>query len=220
MLETVEQETGPNPSWSVIWLHGLGADGHDFEPVVKPLTKPQWPAIRYVFPHAPFRSIHINGGMRMRAWYDIRAMDIVAEEDSVSIEASVQQIEALILRENARGIPSTRILLAGFSQGGAIALALACQAKTQVAGIMALSTYLPLIAKKNLIPSLAKPPVLMIHGLFDPIIPLVLAEQSQAWLKSQGFLITWHSYPIEHTVSQEELDAIGQWMSERFTAPV
>ena len=140
LLECVEQETGPAPAWTVLWLHGLGADGHDFAPIVPELVRPQWPALRFVFPHAPLRPVTINGGMRMRAWYDIVGMDFANRADAAGIEESVQQVEALIAREVERGTPASRIVLAGFSQGGAIALATGLRRQAPLAGLVALST--------------------------------------------------------------------------------
>lgn len=144
MLETVELETGPAPQWCVLWLHGLGADGHDFAPIVPELVRPGWPALRFVFPHAPMRPVTINGGMRMRAWYDIRDLDLANRADLDGVDASVAEVEALIAREAARGIPPQRLLLAGFSQGGAITLAAGLARREPLAGLIALSTYLPM----------------------------------------------------------------------------
>src|SRR5688572_17686561 len=144
LLETVEHETGPAPQWSVLWLHGLGADGHDFAPIVPELLRKDWPALRFVFPHAPVRAVTINNGVRMRAWYDIRDMNLANRADEAGVDASVLQTEALIAREAERGIPDSRVLLAGFSQGGAIALATALRRTRPLGGIVALSTYLPM----------------------------------------------------------------------------
>ena len=143
LLECVEQETGPAPAWTVLWLHGLGADGHDFAPIVPELVRPQWPALRFVFPHAPLRPVTINGGMRMRAWYDIVGMDFATRAEAAGVEESIAQVEALIARESERGTPPSRLLLAGFSQGGAIALATGLRRRQPLAGLVALSTYLP-----------------------------------------------------------------------------
>ena len=143
MLDVIERETGPNPQWAVIWLHGLGADGSDFAPMVPELVRPQWPALRFVFPHAPIRPITINNGVRMRGWYDIVGMDFAQRADKVGIAESVAQVEALIANEQARGIAPERILLAGFSQGGAVTLAVGLQRRVPLAGLIAMSTYLP-----------------------------------------------------------------------------
>ncbi len=143
LLDTVEHETGASPQWSVLWLHGLGADGHDFAPLVPELVRPDWPALRFVFPHAPVRAVTINNGVRMRAWYDIVGMDFPTRADSAGIEESLAQVDALIAREQARGITPERLLLAGFSQGGAITLAAGLRRQVPLAGLIALSTYLP-----------------------------------------------------------------------------
>jgi len=143
LLQTVEQETGANPQWTVLWLHGLGADGHDFAPIVPELVRPHWPALRFVFPHAPVRPVTINGGVPMRAWYDIVGMDFATRADAAGVEESIEQVEALIAREAERGIPASRLLLAGFSQGGAITLATGLRRREPLAGLVALSTYLP-----------------------------------------------------------------------------
>ena len=143
LLECVEQDTGAAPQWTVLWLHGLGADGHDFAPIVPELVRSHWPALRFVFPHAPVRAVTINGGARMRAWYDIVGMDFATRAEAAGIGESVAQVEALIARENERGTPASRLLLAGFSQGGAIALAAGLRRREPLAGLIALSTYLP-----------------------------------------------------------------------------
>ena len=172
LLECVEQETGPAPAWTVLWLHGLGADGHDFAPIVPELVRPQWPALRFVFPHAPVRPVTINGGMRMRAWYDIVGMDFATRADAAGIEESVAQVEALVAREVERGTPASRIVLAGFSQGGAIALATGLRRQAPLAGLVALSTYLPggqaVAAQRH--PNAVAQPVFFAHGDGDPVI--------------------------------------------------
>jgi phospholipase/carboxylesterase len=218
LLETIEQETGPSPQWAVVWLHGLGADGHDFAPIVPELVRPGWPALRFVFPHAPVRPVTINNGMRMRAWYDIVGMDFPTRADSEGVNQSVVQANALIEREQARGIPAQRILLAGFSQGGAIALAAGVRRATPLAGLIALSTYLPdaqaATAEKTQVATAQ--PVFMAHGASDPVIPLMYAEQSAQLLKTLGFNVDWHRYPMAHQVCAEELRDLGDWMTQRF----
>jgi len=220
LLETVEQETGPDPQWAVIWLHGLGADGHDFAPIVPELVRPGWPALRFVFPHAPVRPVTINNGMRMRAWYDIVGMDFPTRADSHGVNQSVTQANALIEREQARGIPAHRILLAGFSQGGAIALAAGVRRTTPLAGLIALSTYLPdaQAATDEKSDVATTQPVFMAHGASDPVIPVVYAEQSAQLLKTLGFNLAWHRYPMAHQVCAEELNDLGDWMAQRFIA--
>jgi len=218
LLETVEQDTGPSPQWSVLWLHGLGADGHDFAPIVPELVRPGWPALRFVFPHAPVRAVTINNGVRMRAWYDIVGMDFPTRADSTGIEESLVQLDALIEREHARGIAPERLLLAGFSQGGAIALAAGLRRQVPLAGLIALSTYLPGAsqAASQLAAAATVQPVFMAHGTGDPVIPLVHAEQSARILGEMGFDVAWHRYPMAHQVCAEEIRDQGDWMERRF----
>ena len=174
LLETIEHSTGAHPQWSVIWLHGLGADGHDFSPIVPELVRKDWPALRFVFPHAPVRAVTINGGARMRAWYDITSFgfdDLALRADSAGVAESVAQIEALIAREGERGVPPQRVLLAGFSQGGAITLAVGLTRSQPLAGLIALSTYLPMTAQQaqaSMAVQAATQPLFMAHGGFDP----------------------------------------------------
>jgi phospholipase/carboxylesterase len=218
LLETVEQETGPSPQWAVIWLHGLGADGHDFAPLVPELVREGWPDIRFVFPHAPVRAVTINNGVRMRAWYDIVGMDFPTRADSEGVDQSILQAGALIDREHARGIGPERILLAGFSQGGAIALATGLRRKTPLAGLIALSTYLPGAgtAAEAKSETAATQPVFMAHGGSDPVIPVMYAESSAQLLQTLGFAVEWHRYPMAHQVCAEEIRDLGDWMTQRF----
>ena len=221
LLETVEHETGPRPEWSVLWLHGLGADGHDFAPIVPELARKDWPAIRFVFPHAPVRAVTINGGARMRAWYDIRDFDLTNRADSEGVAESVAQVEALIAREAERGIAPQRLLLAGFSQGGAITLAAGIARARPLAGLIALSTYLPMTpqqAQSMLTPEAPSQPVFMAHGQFDPVVPYVGGDMSANALRSLGFDVQWHRYPMQHAVCAEEIRDLGDWMSARFAA--
>jgi phospholipase/carboxylesterase len=218
LLDTVEQETGPAPAWSVLWLHGLGADGHDFAPIVPELVRPDWPALRFVFPHAPVRAVTINNGVRMRAWYDIVGMDFATRADSEGIEESIVQVQALIDRELARGIAPQRLLLAGFSQGGAIALSSALRRTQPLGGVIALSTYLPGIeqATQHLAAEATQQPVFMAHGSGDPVIPMVHAQRSAQALQAMGFAVQWHAYPMGHQVCAEEIAALADWMSGLF----
>lgn len=218
LLETVEQETGPAPAWSVLWLHGLGADGHDFAPIVPELVRRDWPALRFVFPHAPVRAVTINNGVRMRAWYDIVGMDFATRADSEGIEESIVQVQALIDRELARGIAPQRLLLAGFSQGGAIALSSALRRTQPLGGVIALSTYLPGIeqAAQHLAAEATQQPVFMAHGSGDPVIPMVHAQRSAQALQAMGFNVQWHAYPMGHQVCAEEIAALADWMSGLF----
>lgn len=213
--ETVEKETGPNPQWTVIWLHGLGADGNDFVPIAPELLRPDWPALRFVFPHAPVRPVTINGGMRMRAWYDIREMSLTNRADVDGVRESMVTVNALIAREGERGIPPERILLAGFSQGGAVTLAAAANG-LQVAGFIALSTYLPITPDTPPDATATKPPVFMAHGTFDPVVPITAGQLGAQQMNALGFDVDWHTYPMQHQVSAEEIADLSAWMGARF----
>ncbi len=220
LLETVEHETGPAPTWSVIWLHGLGADGNDFAPIVPELVGRDWPALRFVFPHAPVRAVTVNNGTRMRAWYDIRDFDLANRADEAGVEESIEQIEALIAREVARGVPADHIVLAGFSQGGAIALAAGLRRREPLAGLVALSTYLPMANRAaELVQSAAlAQPLFMAHGTHDPVVPFQAGERSAEVMGQLGFNVEWHAYPMAHQVCAEQIQDLGTWMASRFTA--
>ena len=211
-LQTVEVETGAEPSASVIWLHGLGADGHDFEPIVPELRLPATLPVRFVFPHAPVRPVTLNGGMAMRAWYDIVSLDRGGPVDSAGINESSESLEALIDREEKRGIEAGRIVLAGFSQGGAIAINTMLRANKNVAGLMALSSWLALpdALKENAVD--ASIPVFMAHGQFDPMIPLQFGRASADAIIGAGFDVEWHDYPMAHAVCPQEIDDIRTWL--------
>jgi phospholipase/carboxylesterase len=213
LLPAVELETGPEPRHCVIWLHGLGADGNDFVPIVEQLEL-GGAAIRFVFPHAPLQPVTINGGYVMRAWYDIGYEDLSLKEDERGVRESQHAIEALIGRERERGIAAERIVLAGFSQGGAIALQTALRHPVALAGVLALSTYLPIPEKLEAERSAvnAHVPVFMAHGTEDPIVPLKLAQSSCKRLLVLGYAVEWHEYEMPHTVCPEEIDAIGAWL--------
>ena len=221
LLETVEHATGPDPRWAVVWLHGLGADGHDFAPIVPELVQRGWPAIRFVFPHAPVRPVTINNGMRMRAWYDIRDLGFEGtvgdRADAAGVEASVAQVDALLVREHDRGIPASRVLLAGFSQGGAIALSAALRRTEPLAGVVGLSTYLPL-AGAGASEGAAAQPVFMAHGTQDPVVPFAAGQRSAERLRGMGFDVEWHAYPMQHQVCAEQVRDLGQWLGRRFAA--
>ena len=216
--ETIERSTGEAPGWSVIWLHGLGADGNDFVPIVPELLRPEWPAIRFVFPHAPVRAVTINGGARMRAWYDIRDMDLSNRADAEGVDQSIAQVAALIAREGERGVPPARVFLAGFSQGGAIALAAGIRRREPLAGLIALSTYLPLGAAtlQPLTAQARTQPIFMAHGLHDPVVPYTGGKRSRDALRDAGFDVDWHAWPMAHQVCAEEIGALSAWMSRRF----
>jgi phospholipase/carboxylesterase len=211
--DAIELETGPQPTASVVWLHGLGADGTDFVPVVDALDLPARP-IRFVFPHAPMRAVTINQGYVMRAWYDIVSTDLDRRADERGVRESQRLIEGLVERERGRGVDAERIVLAGFSQGGAIALQTGLRHAERLAGIMALSCYVPLAASLEAERSAANRavPVFMAHGTHDPVIPLRLARESRDLLLSLGYEVAWHEYPMEHSVSPEEVEAIGAWL--------
>ena len=220
-LDTVEHETGAQPSWSVLWLHGLGADGHDFAPIVPELVRREWPALRFVFPHAPVRPVTINGGMPMRAWYDIRDLDLAHRADLEGVAASVAEVEALVAREEARGVPPERLLLAGFSQGGAVTLAAGLARTRPLAGLVALSTYLPMgaaQAQAACAPQAPAQPVFMAHGQFDPVVPQRGGEAAAQALRALGFGVEWRTYPMQHAVCAEEIRDLGDWMTARFAA--
>jgi phospholipase/carboxylesterase len=211
-LDAIEIETAKNPSASIIWLHGLGADGNDFASIVPALKLPK-AAIRFVFPHAPIQPVTINGGMRMRAWYDI-ADGAIRREDESGVRASQRLIEALIGREKERGTAAKRLVLAGFSQGGAIALQTGLRHPERIAGVMALSSYLPIADKFSAEASAANRdvPVFMAHGRYDPVVPLARAEQSRGVLQSLGYAVEWREYPMPHSVCAEEVTDIGAWL--------
>ena len=213
MLDAIEITTGDEPTLSVLWLHGLGADGHDFEPLVPELRLGI--PVRFVFPHAPVRPVTINGGMAMRAWYDILGFDRHAREDAAGIRASTAAVTALIDREIERGMPCDRVVLAGFSQGGAVALHSALREPRPLAGVLALSTYLPLAASlaAERSPANSGLPIFMAHGTADSVLPLSLAESSRAVLQTLGYSVEWHAYPIAHSVCMDEVRAIAAWLS-------
>jgi phospholipase/carboxylesterase len=214
LLETVEIETGRNPVASIVWLHGLGADGHDFEPVVPELVRPSEGALRFVFPHAPVRPVTLNNGYAMRAWYDIIGIDRQSRQDEVGIRGSAAAIRALVARENERGIAAERIVLAGFSQGGAMALFTGLRYPETLAGIVGLSCY-PVLA-----PTLdaerhaanQQTPIFLAHGTFDPMIDVSLGEEGRKLLEARDYDVEWHTYPMPHSVSAEEIDAIAVWL--------
>ena len=211
LLDTIEVETGPAPRAAIIWLHGLGADGHDFEPIVPELVQRSERAVRFVFPHAPIQAVTINGGARMRAWYDI-GHD--GRQDAAGIRASQSRVEALIARERGRGVAAHRIVLAGFSQGGAIALQTGLRHPDPLAGVLALSTYLPLAdtLEKEASAAARDVPIFMAHGVEDPLIPLARAAQSRDRLSALGYRVEWHEYPMPHSVCAEEIRDIGVWL--------
>ena len=223
-VDTVELQTGAAPIGSVIWLHGLGADGHDFEPIVTELQLPDSLPLRFVFPHAPVRPVTINGGMEMRAWYDIVSLDADGRSDEQGIRESSEILDALIQREIERGIESDRIVIAGFSQGGAIVLHNALRNSHKFAGMMALSTYLPLPKTIDAeVDDVADAgdtslPVFMAHGTFDPMIPYQGGRHSAARLEQLGYRVDWHEYPMAHGVCPQEISDIRDWLLSVYDA--
>jgi phospholipase/carboxylesterase len=215
LLPHIELETEPNPTASIIWMHGLGADGNDFVPIVEEMELPAR-AIRFIFPHAPVRAVTINGGFMMRAWYDVVSDDFSRREDEGGVRESQAMIEALIRRENERGIPCRDIVLAGFSQGGAMALHTGLRYRERLAGILALSTYVPI--SKTLEAELSQAsrdaPIFMAHGTADPVIPLWLAGSSRQLLERLGYEVQWHEYEMGHSVMWEEVSDISRWLAQ------
>jgi len=218
VLPHIETTSGPDPEAAVIWLHGLGADGNDFAAIVPELDLRGCPPIRFVFPHAPSMPVTINGGYVMPAWYDI--ISLARDErriDSAGVLRSCAAIRALIARENQRGIPTRNIVIAGFSQGGAIALQGGLRQAERLAGILALSTYLPIAStlEGERTPANADCPILMIHGTHDPVIPLDRALASRDRLQALGYPVRWQTYPMQHSVCAEEIALIAGWLRER-----
>ena len=215
LLDALEVETAPSPSAAVIWMHGLGADGYDFVDVPPMLRLPDRRGIRFVFPHAPMQPVTINGGMVMRAWYDVRHDAGVRREDEAGIRASQGRVEALIAREKARGIATARLVLAGFSQGGAMALHTGLRHPERLAGVMALSCFLPLADRlaAEAAPATRDVPIFLAHGTHDPVIPLARASQARATLDGLGYRVEWHEYPMPHSVCLEEIAHIAAWLA-------
>jgi phospholipase/carboxylesterase len=221
LLETVEHETGPQPQWTVLLLHGLGDSGDGWAPIVAELVRRDWPPVRFVFPHAPVRPVTINAGMSMRAWYDIVDLeDVDSRADEAGLLRSAAQVEALIDRESERGVPRGRVILAGFSQGGAIAMAVALQNPKPLGGLIALSSYLPMPARLTGEdhPAHPLPPVFMAHGRHDPVLPYRAGELAAEHLRKLGYTVEWHSYPMGHEACLEEIVAVADWLSLRFGA--
>ena len=214
MLEAVEIETGRNPTGTVLWLHGLGADGHDFAPIVPQLVESHERPLRFVFPHAPVRPVTINNGMAMRAWYDILGFGRGIPHDEVGIRASDIEVGALIVRENQRGIPTNRIVLGGFSQGGAISLFSGPRYPEKLAGIMGLSCYLLL---EDLLPAERaranySTPLFLAHGNQDPVVDFRRGLEAKQLLEAGGYPVEWHAYTMPHSVCPQEITDIATWL--------
>lgn len=220
LLDCIQHDTGIDPEIAVIWLHGLGADGHDFEPIVPELGLSGSTAARFIFPHAPTQPVTINGGMVMRAWYDITAMDLGASVDADGINRSTDHLRRLVGATVDSGIPAERIVLAGFSQGGVIALHTGLQYEDRLAGIIALSTYvaLPDAVQRSAGDANRDVPIFMAHGRFDPVIPCSLGERSRDFLIKEGYPVQWHEYPMEHSVYPDEIRDLADWLNERIAA--
>jgi phospholipase/carboxylesterase len=218
-LETVELEPSAPADAAVVWMHGLGADGHDFESLVPELRLPAAPSLRFVFPHAPIRPVTINGGMRMRAWYDVVGFDKRAPQDAAGIRESAESLGLLLKRERERGIPAERIVVAGFSQGGAMALQLGLRWPERLAGVIALSTWLPLAdtLEAEAHPANAAVPLLLAHGSFDPVVPQAAGEASRDALRALGYDVDWRSYPMPHSLCAQEVEDIRAWLLRTLT---
>jgi len=216
LLDALELETAPNPTHAVIWLHGLGADGNDFAPIVPELRLGNAPAVRFVFPHAPVQPVTINGGMAMRAWYDIRNADLAQREDAQGILQSQDAVRALIQRENQRGIATGNIVLAGFSQGCAMTLQTGLRLPERLAGLVALSGYLPLAEslQAEFSPANKETPIFMAHGTQDPVVPLQRAQKSCQLLQEMGYSVDWKTYPMPHSVCLEEVNDIAAFLKQ------
>jgi len=214
VLPHITVETGPNPVATIIWLHGLGADGHDFEPIVGQLGIPPDLPVRFVFPHAPSMPVTLNGGYIMPAWYDIKQTDLGIEHDRKGITDSARSIQMLIDREMMQGVKADRIILAGFSQGAAMALHVGLRQEKPLAGIMALSGYLLLPKETENFTSAGKAtPVFMAHGINDPVVNFALGDASHRKLEAAGCAVAWHTYPMEHQVCSQEIKQIGNWIT-------
>lgn len=211
---SIEIETAPRPRASVIWLHGLGADGSDFVGIVPELKLPPALPVRFVFPHAPYRPVTLNNGYVMRAWYDMAVVERGFHQELAHIEQSVATVDQLVRREIERGVDAKRIVLAGFSQGGVVALHAGLQAREPLAGLLILSAPVPGIDELlvRATPASAEVPIFLAHGVHDAMVPYALAEQTLKALRASGRHVTWHSYSMEHTVSMEEVEAIGRWL--------
>lgn len=217
-MEAIVVDTGPNPAWAVIWLHGLGADGTDFEPVVPELGLPETPAVRFIFPHAPYQPVTCNGGYVMRAWYDIISLARDSREiDEAGLIAARQRVRSLIAAEVARGIPAERIILAGFSQGGAVAYLTGLTHPERLGGIVALSTYIPSprLLRDELVAEQLEVPVFAAHGDEDDVVAPELGEAARDLLRELGARPEWRSYPMPHSVCLEEIRDLGQWLGLR-----
>ncbi len=215
-LECIEIESGPAPTHAVIWLHGLGADGHDFAPIVPELGLDALPATRFIFPHAPVQPVSVNQGMHMRAWYDIYTPDLVRREDEAGLRQSESAVRAIIARENIRNIPCSNIVLAGFSQGCALSLQTGLRLDERLAGIIGLSGYLPLADKlaHERHPANQDTPIFLAHGSADPVVDIHRAQTSRDQLCAMGYAVQWHTYPMPHSVCPQEIGDIAAFLRQ------
>jgi len=213
-LDVIDIETAPNPTASIIILHGLGADGNDFVPVAQEFDLEAVGAVRFVFPHGPTRPVTINGGYVMRAWYDVLGTDLALREDEAGLRQSLALVEALIERERARGIEASRIVLGGFSQGCAMTLMTGLRYRERLAGLLGMSGYLPLAATTAAERSTANAgvPIFLAHGRQDPVIAIDRATASRDALVELGYPVEWHDYPMPHSVSAQEIEDINRWL--------
>lgn len=218
MLDFIQLDTGPHPRWAMIWLHGLGASGHDLSPLIDELTLPHWPALRCIFPHAPLRALTVNGGLQLPGWYDIVSTDLTHGVDRSGIMASVSQVQQLINTVGRQGFSPHRLFIAGFSQGGVIALHTGIRHADPLAGMIGLSTYLPDLADTDH-PTAAiasNQRVFLGHGLNDPIVPLSLGQDAAQWLRDRHYLLHWETFSMGHHICPEEILAIQQWLEPCF----
>jgi len=221
LLPAIELETGAHPDTAIIWLHGLGADGNDFVPIVEEMTLPPAARIRFVFPHAPVRPVTLNNGFAMRAWYDLYAADLASRADMTGVRESQRHVEALIARERARGVAARRIVLAGFSQGGVIALHPGLRHRERLAGIVALSTYLVQPERLGAEAGAANRdlPIFMAHGTMDPVVRPEWGDASRRALEAAGYAVEWHTYAMPHSVVWEEIAAIAAFLGRVLAPP-
>ena len=220
MLDIIEAETGPNPTATILVLHGLGADGNDFVPIAQELDLEQAGPVRFVFPHAPVMPVTINGGYRMRAWYDILGTEDAGVQDEAGLRRSRELVEALIAREKALGIPAHRIVLAGFSQGCAMALLTGLRHEEKLGGIVGMSGYLPLaeVTAAERADANRDTPIFLAHGTHDHVIELRRAEKSRDFLQSLGYDVEWHEYLMAHSVCPQEIEELNQWLLKVLSA--
>lgn len=214
LLPAIELETGPDPTYSVIWLHGLGADGNDFAPIVPVLKLPEQPAVRFIFPHAPSMPVTVNGGMVMPAWYDIVEMDIDRRVDIDGLLASVKAIDGFVIREKERGMEEQKIIIAGFSQGGAVAYHLALGREKSFGGLLAMSSYCATCSLIHHHTQDKSLPIEIHHGLYDPIVPERLGREASSFLEEHGYAPVYRTYPMEHNVCAEQIEDIAAWFKK------